>query len=338
MSSELTGLLPGLSPFLADTMINRAWRDVRDAKLWSWLQEDAGVFCPVQTTAGTVSVTQFSDTATCDATASAALLAISLPAPLDLTALQIRFGGAGPASQVGQVYNITAFDDTDPTAVVLTFGRVYMAVTNATASYQCYRCYITPTVQDFLMWQSFVDMINGWALRLNFSSTYFDQRDPQRTAQGMAYYVGSYKGNPESEPQPRYELWPHPTSGQQFYTRYRRVGEDFTSPADVPPVLIPEDLIMARAFGYHAYPFAAANVSRFPAMKGANWIALIMDAKKNYKELLLQTKKQDENQELQSVWARGHGLIHRGRFPIGFKGMSDWPIDAAFMQSHLLSF
>ena len=27
LSSELTGTLPGLSPFLADSFINRAWRD-----------------------------------------------------------------------------------------------------------------------------------------------------------------------------------------------------------------------------------------------------------------------------------------------------------------------
>lgn len=336
MSSELTGLLPGLSPFLADTYINRAWRDIRDARQWAFLQEDAGIFCPVQTVTGTVSVVQFSATVTCDADASAALLAISLPAPLDLTALQIRFGGQGPASQTGQVYNIIAFDDSTPTALVLTMDRVNMGPTNPTSSYQCYRCYITPTVQDFLVWQSVVDMTNAWQLKLNYTSTAFDARDPQRQAQGLAYYVGAYHGNPESEPKPRYELWPHPTSGQTFLARYRRAGEDFATPASVPPVLIPEDLIMARALGYHAYPFAAANVSRFPAMKGANWIALIMDAKQNYRELLLQTKKQDNTQELSDVWARGHGLMHNSRG--GFKGMTNFPIDANFMQSHLVNF
>ena len=77
MAAELTGVIPGLSPFLADSFILRAWRDIRDKRLWSWLQTEAGIFCPTQVTTGTVAVTQFSDTVTCDADASAALLAIA---------------------------------------------------------------------------------------------------------------------------------------------------------------------------------------------------------------------------------------------------------------------
>lgn len=334
LSAELTGLLSGLSPFLADSYINRAYRDVLNARLWSFLQEDAGIFCPTQVTTGTVSVTQFSATVTCDADASAALLAIALPAPLDLTALQIRFGGAGANSQVGQVYSISAYDETDPTALVLTLDRVVMSATNATASYQCYRCYITPTVDDFLKWQSVVDMINAWPLKLNFMSQFFDQRDPQRTAQGLAYYVGAYHGSNETEVKPKYELWPHPTSGQQFYARYRRRGAEFVEPTDIQPDLIGDGLIVSRAMAYYALPWAAANVGRFPALKGTNWIERILDEKKNYQTLLLDLKRIDDEQQLSSVFARGHGLRHGTR---GFKGMTNFPIDSNFMQSHLVT-
>lgn len=339
LSSELTGWLPGLSPFLADSMINRAWREVRDARLWSFLQEDCGIFCPAQITSGAVAIVQFSATVTCNAAASAALLAVSLPSPLTLTALQIRFGAtAGSGSvQSGQVYSIASYDASTPTAVVLTLDRVVMDPTDATATYQAYRCYIKPVVDDFLAWQSIVDMTNGWSLRLDRTSTEFDRRDPQRQAQWMAYYCGAFKGNPELQPKPQYELWPHPTSGQTFYGRYRRQGEDFENAADTQPQLIPDSLIIHRALGYHAYPWAAANVGHFPALKTANFAVLMLDAKKMYQEDLVRAKKQDNEQELSDVWSRGHGLIHGGRFG-RFKGITDWPIDAAFLQGHLINF
>ncbi len=337
LSAELTGFAPGLSPFLADTYINRAWRSIRDARLWSFLVEDCGIFCPVQITAGTVSITQFSEIVVCDATASAALLALSLPSPLDLTAMQIRFGGSGTAAQTGQVYSIIDFDGSNASTLTLTLDRVVMEPTDSAASYQSYRCYIRPTVDDFLRWESLVDMTNGWRLKLNYTSTMFDMRDPQRQAQGMAYYLGAFKGNPELQPKPQYELWPVPTSGQTFYGRYRRQGEDFTDPADTLPVIIPDLLVIERALGWHVYPWIAANMGHFPAFKGVGIINLMLTSKKAYMEMLMAAKKQDSEQELQSsdVWNRGHGLIHSTR---AFKGMTDYPIDSNFIQSHLVNF
>lgn len=334
LSAELTGFIPGLSPFLSDTYINRAWRQIRDARLWSFLVEDCGIFCPVQITSGTVSITQFSETVVCDATASAALLAVSLPSPLDLTALQIRFGGQTVAAQTGQVYSIIDFDGSDPAGLTLTLDRVVMQDTNASSGYQVYRCYIKPTVDDFLRWESLVDMTNGWRLKLNYTSTYFDMRDPQRQAQGFAYYLGAFKGNPELQPKPQYELWPVPTSGQTFYARYRRQGEDFSDPADTQPVIIPDELIIERALGWHAYPWVAANLGHFPAFKGVAIGNLMLQSKAAYREMLLTAKRQDDEQQLQTVWNRGHGLLHGGR---GFKGMTDYPIDSNFIQSHLVN-
>ena len=290
----------------------------------------------MQTVAGTVAIVQFSDTVTADATASAALLAIQLPSPLDLTSMQIRFGGSGNTSFVGQVYQIIAVDSTTPTAVVLTLDRPVFQQTNATSGYQCYRCYIKPTVDDFLKWTALVDMTNGWRLRLNYTSENFDQRDPQRMAQGLSYYLGSFKGNPgETQPRPTYELWPHPTSGQVFYGRFRRRGENFLNQIDEQSPIIPESLIMERALGYHGYKWASENVGRIPQLKGPNYAQLMLASRQDYKTELTKAKKNDDEQELQTVWARGHGLIHGGRF--GFKGMVNYPIDANFIQSHLVN-
>lgn len=336
LAAELTGVLPGLSPFLADTYINRAWVDIQRARLWSFLQDDCGIFCPGQVITGTVNITQFSATVTCDSDASAALLAISLPPDQDLTALQIRFGGSGGAGQVGQVYSIAAFDDSDPTALVLTLDRIVQQGSDSTAGYQCYKAYIKPVVDDFLTWISVVDVTNGWKLWLNYTSAQFDRRDPQRQAQGMGYYIGAFKGNPSSQPRPQYEVWPHPTAGQSFYGRYKRSGSAFTAPADELPPVIPDALVMARAMGWYGCGWANEHVGEFPMLKGTNWVSSALMRKKEYQELLLDAKRQDNEQELQDVWVRGHGLIHAGQ--TYFKGMTQFPIDSAFMQSHLINF
>lgn len=336
LAAELTGLLPGLSPFLADTFVNRAWVDVQRARLWSFLQEDCGIFCPVQVTTGTVSITQFSETVTCDADASAAILAISLPSPLTLTALQMRFGGAGATSQVGQVYSIVAYDDSTPTALVLTLDRVVMQGTNATAGYQVYRCYIRPTVDDFLKWTSMVDMTNGWTLRLDQTSGGFDRRDPQRQAQGLSYYVGAFKGNPPLQPRPQYELWPHPVNGQSFYGRYQRAGGAFVNPEDELPPIIPDTLVVTRALGWYGCQWAHEHVGQFPGLKGTNWISAALTRKQEYAMMLLEAKRLDNEQELRDVWNRGHGLIHSDARV--FKGMVNYPIDSNFLQSHLVNF
>lgn len=334
LSAELQGVLGNLSPFLADSYVTRAQRDVYDARLWSFLQDQGGsIVCPTQVTTGTASITYQSDQVTMDADASAALLTLNATSPL--TTLQIRFGGQNNAAFAGQIYNITALDQTTPTAIVLTLDRALAQATNATSGYQCYRCYVTPPVDDFLMFQSVVDMTNGWNLKLNYTSSFFDYKDPQRMAQGLGYYVGAYVGSPEDQSRPRYEIWPHPTSGQTFFVRFRRYGTLFVSPAATQPTIIPDQLIMHRANGWYAYPWAQVNVGRFPALRGVGWIAAILDEKKKYFEALQTAKRADDNLQNNSIISRGHGLrSYNG----AYKGMTAFPIDARFVQSHLLNF
>ena len=351
LTSELSGMLPGLPPILAETYINRAWEKIRTERLWSFNVADGMVVCPTQVTTGTASITQYSDSVTLDAAGSAALLPQTLVGAVPgLTNMAIRFGAASPA--IGQVYSIEAVDDTNPAALVLTLSRVVVEATNATSGLQCYRPYITPPVTDFLKWESLTDMVNAFSLtgdRLNKTSRYFDQRDPQRAAQGFAYFLGNYMGayipnvitgvvnsNPNVNPGSNiYELWPHPTSGQTFYARFRRSGQNFVNPGDAQPAIIPDDLIMQRALGWHAYPFAMANASSFPTFKGVNFQALILAAQASYRDTLEDTKRQDEEAAPQQVWNRGHGL-RGGRGD--FKGMSDLIADANWLQSHLVRF
>lgn len=350
--NELTGTVPGLSPLLAEKYINRAWKDIRSERLWSFLATTAAVVCPAQVTAGAVAIVQYSDSVTLDATASAALLAqTNVNAVPGITNLSIRFGATSPA--IGQVYNIEAADITTPTAIILTLDRFVVEATNATSGYQCYRPYITPPSSDFLKWETVVDMVNAftlWGPRTTRTSAEFDMRDPQRQAQGLAYWLGSYVGafipdpttgvvnpNPNVEAGSNiYELWPHPTSGQTFLARYRRRGVDFLTPTETQPDVISDAMIIQRALGWHVYAFAAANVANFPSFKNVNWLSLIKLAKDQYARDLLDAKRNDNEAALQDVWNMGHGLRNDGSFD--FKGMAGFPIDSNYMQSHLIRF
>lgn len=346
MTTELSGLLPGLSPLLADKFINYAWKDVRQSKNWGFLQADGALSCPTQITAGSATYVQFSQAVVMNAAASAALLAA--PSNPGLTNCQIRFGGQTGTQYTGQLYWIVDVDATVPAALVLTLNRIIMEPTTAQAGYQVYRAYVAPPA-DFLGWQALTDMQNGWTLKLNASSIAFNQRDPQRQAQGLSYYIGTYRGNQinqandgfspdvnESAGQPLYELWPHPTSGQTFWVEYRRLGEDFVSPQDALPAIVPEQLIIQRALAFYAYPFAQANKANFPGFKGVNFLELAATSLKLYGSILNDTMRNDGEQAQQSVFHGGHGL--RGGSGGGAGRNFPYPIDANFLQSHLINF
>lgn len=326
LSSELSGNLPGISAFLADKYINRAWRKIRDAKLWSFLQAEDSVVCPPQLTAGAYRITQFDNVVTANAIASAAFLTLS-PVILPPQFLQIRFQGA---AQTSQIYSILDVNFTNPAALVFTLDRVVVEASNAASAYLVYRPYVAAPVPDFLRWTSIVDMVNGWALRTDYTSKQFDIRDPQRQALGQAYFVGFFGPSSDAVPVPIYEFWPGPVSGQTFYVRYQRRGLDFSAPVDTQPDMIPDDLIVQCALGFYAYQWAMANPGHFPALKGVNWMNLIGDAKKTYFTMLQDAKRQDDNQATTSVLNRGHGLRPSTQdLP--------FPIDANFIQSHLLN-
>lgn len=350
MTAELTGMLPGLSPLLAEKYIQRATTKVYQERLWSFLTTDGVVVCPTVVTNGSASITQYSATVTLDATASAALQnQITGAAEPGILYLQMRFG-TSPTS--GAVYSIIACDNTTPTAVVITLDRLVQEPTNATSAYQVYRCYVVPPITDFLRWESLVDVTNAIAIthdRLRLQSSDLDRRDPQRAAQGLSYFVAAWGGNRTSDPTtgatipnsqtdastPIFEMWPHPTQGQTFYCRFRRRGDSLIQPTDELPQQIPEDLVVQCALYAYAYPYAAANAANFPGFRGVTWPTLIVSAKAEYQKRLLDAKRNDNEQALQDVWNRGHGLrVMRG----DFKSMNAYPIDSNFIQAHLVRF
>ena len=352
---ELTGTLPGLSPILAQTYINRALSSVYNERLWSFLVTDGVLVCPGEIITGTVATVQFTDTVTFDAAASAALQAQILgTVEPGILSLQFRPDATEPAAS--QLYGIIGVDNTVPTAVVLTLDRDIVEATNAAGTYSIYRALFIPPIADFKKWESFVDPGNAIALtrnRMTATSSDFDRMDPQRTATGLSYWVGAWGAIRDNGAtpgvnipisaaagstvgQPVFELWPVPTTGQTWYVRIRRAGPTLVDPSDVQLAGISDTLLASRSLYAHAYPFAAANVANFPSFRGAAWTLLITNERATYRKELLDLKRNDQEVQLQStdIWNRGHGL--RSPTPFGRFDTPGYPIDSAFLQSHLI--
>src|SRR6266446_4289081 len=78
--SELNAI-PRLPPAYAPILIRRAWHDLLDMKLWSFLTGFGDLYAPATIKAGSVTTTQFSPMVIADATAAAAFNAVGLTPP-----------------------------------------------------------------------------------------------------------------------------------------------------------------------------------------------------------------------------------------------------------------
>ena len=113
--SNLKNWVPAIPVELCKLLVNRARRDIYDSRLWSFLIVESQLTSPPLVSAGSATFTQYANTVTGDAVASAAWTGLSSPF---ITFRQIRQSG-------GPIYNITAADFTVPAAVVLTLYRPY---------------------------------------------------------------------------------------------------------------------------------------------------------------------------------------------------------------------
>src|SRR5271166_5605357 len=134
--SELMGTVPRLDPLLAQNFVNRAWRDIKDSRSWSWLIQEGTLIAPQLVNAGTCSVIQFNAVVTLDATAQAALNNLNTPV---ITQRQFRVAG-------GPIYNISSIPGNPP--ATLTLDRPYMESTQVGQPYSIYRCYYPPAKLD----------------------------------------------------------------------------------------------------------------------------------------------------------------------------------------------
>ena len=312
LAAALQGDVPSLSYLLALQHIKRAYRDILDAREWSFLAAEDSVICPPEITAGSVAITQGSLDVLPDATALAEV-ALSWPAGVPLTGAQIRFPDSG-------LYTLV-----QTSATPWQVDRPVSEPSSLTSTYQLYQAYITAP-SDFKRWDALVDVPNGIVIdsgNLTLSQAELDARDPQRQSEGQALMLAWI--SPDQTGLPRFELWPHPTSGQTFLAHYRSRGAGFIARNDVQPTVIPDGLVLQRAYGWNTYPWAAANAVRLPQLGGNKiaWTTLILEAKTAYKTLFAQAVRDDEATAPQRVWNRGTGI--RGRsLPNGVVADSNW--------------
>lgn len=279
--SELMSYVPQMNVGLAQRLVQRAWRDIRDQRHWSFLVRETTLDAPDQISTGTVVLTQNSALVTGSAAAFAVWDAVTSASFLQR---QFRAGTAGP------IYNILSY--TSPT---ITLDRPYAEASAATSTYSIYQCYFEPPA-DFARWTSVIDPVNAYPLKTDVARSELDLRDPQRGALGQPYVLASYKYDTVEDAH-LFELYPHPTSQRSYRALYQAKGLDLTSAQSINP-MIPDDLLMERA-KYRAYEWAAANASAHPNLANVQWAYLRSQSKKDYQELMAKTQKIDEEVFLQ---------------------------------------
>jgi hypothetical protein len=276
--NELMSYVPKLSPPIAQKLVQRAWRDIRDSRLWSFLVGETVIAVPVQISTGTVTTTNGLATVLGDSTATTAWSAIS---NAELVTRQFR-SGAGP------IYNII-----DYTFPLLTLDREYSETSVTGAAYSIYKCYYPPPA-DFSRWTSVVDPINGYQFGLDRTKAQLDHTDPLRGAIGQPLVIASYKYDTDDPAQWLYELYPHPVVQQSYPALYQKKGVDFSSPTSTFNAMIPDSVVEARS-RWRAYEWAMANSAAHPELRGVNWAQLRGMVDEEYQKDLARAQLKDED-------------------------------------------
>lgn len=317
---ELIGGFPGLDILVARNMVNKAWQDIRDEGLWSWLTAEGPLAVPIQVSAGQATVVNGSASVVGDATAAAAWIPLAFANP-PLASSNLGQGRQFRIAQGSPIYNIIAFDGVN----TLTLDRTY-AETSVTANYQIYRCYYAPpTPTDFLRYMSITNIFFAYTITgkyLTFNQEQLNRMDPQRGSTGDAYILSSYRTAADGSPV--HELWPGPVNGNPYIAIYQKRGQALTAVGVTPavdlPVTLSTSLLMARA-EYWTAQWAVKNVNRYRDLAGINWRAVRQEALAQYNTELVKARRQDFE-----IFKNTY-IIPKGLY-MGF------PVDAAFMQSH----
>lgn len=315
MWSELVGVMPGLSPFLAQTYIQRAWYDIVTSRNWSFRQEVKYLTAPNLISAGTYSVTQGSNLIVADVTAWAELLP-------QINGIPPLVGRQWRLANSGILYTIT---DVDVPTRTLTLDADFQGATNATqGTCQVYQCLFSFPGQRVQRFVSIEDPNNGYAFtRAHVPKVVMDRKDPTRSSQGLPFFQVDYDTATVQGHQytTRSEFWPHPLQFENFVCTVLTLGNPLEEPGDMLPEWIPESLVVNRALTREVIQWGMFNQGRFPQLKGVNFPTLKRNADNDYERDLLRVKIIDDGKMQKSK------VVRRG---VGFRP----PIDANFLQNH----
>lgn len=332
LTGELIGSIPRLSYPNASQILNRAWSQIQDMRVWSFnVVSDGQLFCPAIVSTGTISATFGSNTMTADVTAKALLDTLVLANPPLAGEVgvgrQIRVGSFPVNSPNGPIYSIVSYSNITGD---ITLDRPYGETTGAGFNYQCYRAYYAPPLDNlspspkFVRYWTIVNAANAYSIRgkkLYYTQAQLNAIDPQRSAQQLPYIV-AFKGH-NSLGQPYHEFYPAPVSFVTLTATFQIKWADLAVGADLPAVSYDmRGLLMYKAKALAA-EWALANVSTYPELQGTNWIAFQALQDKNFKDTRIQCIKQDD--EINPLVAFLQGSVF------------DFPLGGSFLQNHDMS-
>ena len=303
MASELRGSIPKLPHVLCRTLINRAYRQIRESNLWSFQLFEANWISPPLINTGTVTATQGFATITFDANAIAAIQAAQLAQPYSLiTQRQFRISS-------GTIYNIISLDPAFASNGIATLDRIFADLpSGAGQPYQIYQIYYPAQFEDVLTYLTVRNMQMFMWLNTTTTRKAIDAWDPQRTwyqfpthvvpigldlrGQGVTDAAGRSLAS-GTLGFPLFELWGQPVTGFTYQLYGTRRGADLDQLTDTLPLQVGEDCVLARARAY-AYEWAEANKGNNPRDEGPDYKFLIKQTLDVYKDLLIRYRKQDK--------------------------------------------
>jgi hypothetical protein len=327
MAAEIRGSIPKLPYILARTLINRAYRQIRESNLWSFQLFEANWISPPLLNTGKVTTVVGSPNITFNADAIAAIQAAQIAQPYSLiTARQFRIAS-------GTIYNIIALDPAFASNGIAVLDRIYADInsSNINAAYQIYQLYYPAQYIDVLSYLTVRNQDMFMYLNTTTTRKMIDAWDPQRTwyqfpthvvplgldlrGQGVTDAAGRSLAS-GTLGFPLFELWGQPVTGFTYQLYGVRRGSDLDQLTDTLPIQVGEDVVLARARAY-AYEWAEANKAANPRDDGPDYKFLMKQTLDVYKDLLVRYRKQDKEfvdnwfSTRQSwAWPSGYGFYN----------------------------
>lgn len=301
MVAELRGITPKVPIEYCPTLINRAWREIRQQNLWSFNIYEQSWITPPIINAGSVTVQQGFNTIVFDMTAILAIEAAQIASPYSLiTQRQFRIA-------VGGIYNIMSLAPDFATSGIAYLDRIWGEASATASTYTIYQVYYTPQYKDHKQWLTVRNPIMFLNLDLVTTRKQIDSRDPQRLWYAWPTNVVSWGRDIRGQGQtddagnslasatlgyPLYELWGQPVNPFTYQCYGLRNGTDLSDPTDELPVIIDEELVLARARWY-AYEWCESNRDIEPRNSSPDYKFLMGKADADYKRLLIIARRDD---------------------------------------------
>lgn len=212
----------------------------------------------------------------------------------------------------GYVFTITAFTSTTS----ITIDQTWLGTTASALTYSIVQAYITPTPTDFHAFYSVIDPTRAWKLQLAMNSKDLDRIDARRSSAGTPRVLAN--GVYNSSNVPMFELWPNPTSANQYmYTYEKRVAD--LADTDTPPGIIRSDILVQGAL---------ADLSRWPGTpERKNPMCDPYFTQWRIREAEFKDEVEKAIVEDQSIMMNDLSMGHSLNFA---------PIDANFIQTHAM--